>query len=47
MVGFIYTSPVHLKSDGPDRWSGEVVPFEDMFTFYLMVQKKSDGTIGA
>ena len=42
-----YVSPVQLKPDGPDRWSGQVVPFEDTFTFYLMLQKRSDGSLGA
>ena len=40
-------SPVVLTSEGPDRWSGEVVPFEDTFTFYLLVRKRPDGSLGA
>ncbi len=44
---FKYVSPVHLKPDGPDRWSGQVAPFEDTFTFYLMLQKRPDGSLGA
>lgn len=39
-------SPVRLEPDGPNRWSGQVVPFEDAFTFYLLAQKRPDGTIG-
>ncbi|MES1240961.1 MAG: serine hydrolase [Acidobacteriota bacterium] len=46
-MGFKYVSPVRLKPEGPDRWSGEVVPFEDTFTFYLMLQKRPDGSLGA
>lgn len=42
-----YVSPVQLKPDGPDRWSGQVVPFEDVFTFYLMLRKRPDGSLGA
>lgn len=40
-------SPVRLKPESPDRWRGEVVPFEDVFTFYLMLQKRPDGSLGA
>lgn len=41
-----YASPVHLKPEGPHRWSGQVVPFEDVFTFYLLARKRSDGSLG-
>lgn len=44
---FKYASPVQLKPEGPNRWSGQVVPFEDAFTFYLLVQKRPDGSMGA
>ena len=47
MTTFKFASPVRLTPDGPDRWRGEVVPFEDEFTFYLLAQKRSDGTVGA
>jgi CubicO group peptidase (beta-lactamase class C family) len=47
MTTFKYASPVRLHPHGLDRWSGEVVPFEDVFTFYLLVQKRPDGTFGA
>jgi beta-lactamase family protein len=40
-------SPVRLKWESPDRWRGEVVPFEDMLTVYLMLQKRPDGSLGA
>jgi CubicO group peptidase (beta-lactamase class C family) len=42
----VYASPVALEPDGPDRWRGEVVPFEDVFTFYLLARKRADGSIG-
>ena len=43
---FKYASPVRLKPDGANRWSGQVLPFEDVFTFYLFAQKRPDGTLG-
>lgn len=42
-----YASPVALKPDGPNRWSGSVAPLEDEFTFYLLIQKRPDGSLGA
>ena len=42
-----HATPVELKPDGANRWSGQVVPFDDVFTFYLMVQKRPDGSLGA
>jgi len=42
-----YASPVRLKPDGPGRWSGVVVPFEDVFTLYLQASKRPDGSLGA
>jgi hypothetical protein len=47
MTTFEYASPVHLMPDGPNRWSGQVVPFEDVFTFHLMLQRRPDGSLGA
>jgi CubicO group peptidase (beta-lactamase class C family) len=44
-VGFKYASPVRLKQDGANLWSGQVVPFDDVFTFYLMAQKRPDGSL--
>lgn len=41
-----YASPVQLKPDGPDRWSGQVVPHEDTFTLYLLARKRPDGSLG-
>jgi len=45
--GSRFAVPVVLEADGPDRWRGEVVPLDDTFTLYLMVQKRPDGTLGA
>jgi len=45
--GARFAGPVVLRPDGPNRWQGEVVPRNDDFTLYLMVQKRSDGTVGA
>jgi len=42
-----HATPVNLKPDGPNRWSGQVVPFDDIFTFHLLVQKRPDGSLGA
>jgi len=42
-----HVSRVNLDPDGPNRWTGQVVPYEDVFTFYLMVQKRADGSLGA
>jgi CubicO group peptidase (beta-lactamase class C family) len=41
-----YASPVRLERDGPNRWSGQVVPFEDVFTLYLLARKRPDGSLG-
>jgi CubicO group peptidase (beta-lactamase class C family) len=41
-----YASPVHLELEGPNRWSGQVVPFDDVFTFYLLARKRPGGTLG-
>ncbi|MEA2560438.1 MAG: hypothetical protein QOH06_1942 [Acidobacteriota bacterium] len=45
-AGGKFVSPVRLEPDGPNRWSGQVVPFEDAFTFYLLARKRPDGTMG-
>jgi CubicO group peptidase (beta-lactamase class C family) len=42
-----HPTPVVLMPDGPDRWTGEVVPFDDVFTFYLFVRERPDGTLAA
>ena len=40
-------SPVHLEALGENRWVGDVVPFEDGFSFYLVVAEREDGAAGA
>jgi CubicO group peptidase (beta-lactamase class C family) len=47
LTGFTFASPVRLTRDGPDRWSGDVVPAEDRFTLYLLVEPRPDGTLRA
>ena len=42
----VAASPVLLKPDGANRWSGIVVPLQDEFTLYLMVEKRPDGSFG-
>lgn len=42
-----YASPVHFKRDDPNRWTGHILPYEDAFTFYLLVRKQPDGVLGA
>jgi len=43
----VSASPVVLKSDGPNRWRGDVDPGEDVFTFYLLLQSQPDGAFRA
>lgn len=43
----VYASPVVLEPAGANRWSGNVVPFEDEFTFFLLLQPRADGSYGA
>src|SRR5690348_656704 len=35
-----FGSSITFKSDGPNRWRGEVVPIADTSTVYLMLQKR-------
>ncbi len=42
-----FATGVAFRADGPDRWRGEVLPVEDSCTFYLMLQRRPDGTLGA
>ena len=42
-----YASPVVLKPDGANRWSGNVAPLEEEFTFFLLLQNRPDGSLGA
>ena len=47
LVGFKFASPIALKPAGSDIWTGTVVPFDDRFTFYLLVKKRADGSFAA
>ena len=40
-------SLVLLRPDGPNRWRGDVLPSQDDFTFYLLLQKRPDGSLSA
>lgn len=40
-------TPVTLAPWGSDRWRGEVAPFDDVFTFYLLLRRRPDGSLGA
>ena len=42
-----HATPVVLTADGPDRWSGVVEPFDDVFTFHLLVRERPDGSLSA
>lgn len=39
-------SPVQLHAAAPNRWIGAVETIEQTFTFYLLVRKRPDGTLG-
>jgi CubicO group peptidase (beta-lactamase class C family) len=38
---------ITFESQGPNRWRGDVLPIEDTSTFYLMLQERPDGSVGA
>ena len=42
-----YASNIVFRTGGRGRWLGDVIPWDDRFTLYLMVERRSDGTIGA
>ena len=42
-----HVSPVVLMPEGPDRWTGVVQPFDDVFTWHLLVRQQPDGSLGA
>jgi CubicO group peptidase (beta-lactamase class C family) len=46
-AGGKFASPVILKQAGKDRWRGEVVPLKDELTLYLVIARRSDGTLSA
>jgi CubicO group peptidase (beta-lactamase class C family) len=45
--GLSFASPVRLAASGPNRWLGEIVPWDDGFTFHLVLSPREDGTLGA
>jgi CubicO group peptidase (beta-lactamase class C family) len=45
--GLAYAMPVVLEPDAPNRWRGELIPFEDSFTFYMPVTRGTDGAYPA
>lgn len=46
-VAAAYGSNIAFRRDGRNRWRGEVNPWDDRFTLYLMVEQRPDGTTGA
>src|SRR4030095_6915335 len=47
MRGFSHATPVHLKPDGSNRWSGDVEPYDDIFTLHLFVREGQGDTLEA
>jgi CubicO group peptidase (beta-lactamase class C family) len=45
-TGFQRASPVVLRAENSARWSGQVVPADDIFTFYILAQRRADGSMG-
>lgn len=45
--GTEFAQPLTLAKVGRDIWRGTVVPYEDEFTFYLMIKPRDDGSLGA
>lgn len=43
---FAGASSVLLKPDAPNRWTGFVDPAQDEYSFYLMIAKRPDGSLG-
>ena len=46
-AGMPCASPVVLEPTGAGGWRGEVVPLDDEFTFFLVVQEREDGSNAA
>jgi CubicO group peptidase (beta-lactamase class C family) len=42
-----YMFPLHLRRVAVDEWTGVVVPLADVSTYYLAVQPRTDGSLGA
>ncbi|MGB6002630.1 MAG: serine hydrolase, partial [Thermoanaerobaculia bacterium] len=45
--GLRFASPVELVPVGKNRWQGEIVPWDDELTFYLVLKSRDDGSVGA
>ncbi len=45
--GARYATPLLLRADGRDRWTGEVAPRDDYMTYYLPVTRAADGRYAA
>ena len=45
--GLEIATPVVLELVDRQRWAGEIEPFDDLFTFYLSVTERPDGSAGA
>jgi CubicO group peptidase (beta-lactamase class C family) len=46
-VNAAFGSPVLLRTAAPGRWSGDVRPLQDKFTFYLLLRSRTDGSFAA
>lgn len=44
-IGFAHATPVRLIADGAKSWKGNVEPFDDDFTFYMLIRKEADGAL--
>lgn len=42
-----FATPLRLTPEAPGIWRGEVRPFEDAYTLYLMLQPRADGSYDA
>lgn len=45
--GGAFATPVRLTPAAPGCWRGEVQPFDDFYTLYLMLQPRDDGSYNA
>ncbi len=43
--GARFSTPVTLRADGAGRWRGEIVPLDDVMSFYLPVTRSADGKL--
>lgn len=42
-----FASPLTMRPTGPARWRGQIVPWEDEFTIYLVFNRRPAGSLGA